>query len=251
MSQIFDTILNEVCLDERVTNGIFKLEEDAHMQALREKFIQHGLTKEAAIELSNKMLEGKYPERQAYNKDGILVTFPTPKHKKNAIRNRTHFEEEDAIRLGYLEKPKDKEPRSAPAEEKPKNPIFPGEPKTDVPNKGEEEGNPTTVQQGDKNLAIEPPRGEEKIETPPEPPEKPVDPIKSPEEKEAEKKVVVQMMKGDETALTSVDYPPIQEEKSLTEEQKKQIEESIQFAKDKNYKKVLEILEQYVKKDSN
>jgi hypothetical protein len=41
----------------------------------------------------NKMLEGKYPERQAYNTNGILVTFPTPEYKQKAIARGTHFEE--------------------------------------------------------------------------------------------------------------------------------------------------------------
>ena len=41
----------------------------------------------------NKMLEGKYPERQAYNSNGILVTFPTPEYKQKAIQRGTHFEE--------------------------------------------------------------------------------------------------------------------------------------------------------------
>jgi hypothetical protein len=39
------------------------------------------------------MLEGKYPERQAYNTNGILVTFPTPEYKQKAIARGTHFEE--------------------------------------------------------------------------------------------------------------------------------------------------------------
>jgi hypothetical protein len=36
--------------------------------------------------------EGKYPERQAYNADGLLVTFPTPEYKQRAIARGTHFE---------------------------------------------------------------------------------------------------------------------------------------------------------------
>jgi hypothetical protein len=37
--------------------------------------------------------EGNFPERQAYNKDGLLVTFPTPEYKQRAIKRGTHFEE--------------------------------------------------------------------------------------------------------------------------------------------------------------
>ena len=39
-------------------------------------------------------MEGKHPERQAYNKDGLLITFPTPKHKQDALTAGTHFEKD-------------------------------------------------------------------------------------------------------------------------------------------------------------
>ena len=42
---------------------------------------------------------GESNEQDDKYKDGILVTFPTPKHKAKAIRNRTHFEEADAIKV--------------------------------------------------------------------------------------------------------------------------------------------------------
>lgn len=35
--------------------------------------------------------EGKYPERQAYNKDGWLVTFPSKEYRDRAIQRGTHF----------------------------------------------------------------------------------------------------------------------------------------------------------------
>ena len=41
----------------------------------------------------NKMLEGRYPDRQAYNANGILVTFPTPEYKQKAIERGSHFEQ--------------------------------------------------------------------------------------------------------------------------------------------------------------
>jgi hypothetical protein len=37
------------------------------------------------------MDEGKYPERQAYNKDGWLVTFPSGEYKQRAIKKGTHY----------------------------------------------------------------------------------------------------------------------------------------------------------------
>ncbi len=74
MSTVFDRILAEVCLDNRVSDGIFRMDETEHMNALRDFFVKKGLAKEEAIHVTNKMVEGKYPDRQAYRKeDGILV----------------------------------------------------------------------------------------------------------------------------------------------------------------------------------
>jgi hypothetical protein len=42
--------------------------------------------------MNNNVLEGKYPERQAYNAKGILVTFPNPEYKTAALARGTHFE---------------------------------------------------------------------------------------------------------------------------------------------------------------
>lgn len=95
MSNFIDRILLEVCLDERVQDGIFDLSNDIHMDVLRENLVdKFGLSLENARSIHNKMLEGKYPERQAYNKDGLLVTFPTPQHKQKAIQRGTHFEKD-------------------------------------------------------------------------------------------------------------------------------------------------------------
>lgn len=87
-------LLSELCLDERVSDGIFKIENNEHMEVLREKLSQMGLDEDNVREMTNKVLEGKYPERQAYNAKGILVTFPNPEYKKRAIQRGTHFEQD-------------------------------------------------------------------------------------------------------------------------------------------------------------
>ncbi len=87
-------LLNEICLDERVTNGVFDIFNDQHLEVLREKLLKMGLSLKETIEISNQVIEGKYPERQAYNSKGILVTFPNPEYKQRAIRRGTHFEED-------------------------------------------------------------------------------------------------------------------------------------------------------------
>ena len=89
-----DKLLNKICLDERIQDGTFQMENDNHMDILQEYLERYGLTKEESDGIRNRMLEGKFPERQAYNKNGILVTFPTPEYKKRALERGTHFEKD-------------------------------------------------------------------------------------------------------------------------------------------------------------
>jgi hypothetical protein len=97
MTDLITKILNRVILDERVSEGAFYIDNPLHMDALREYMIEKvGIPKELAVEECNRVVAeaGKHPERQAYNKDGILVTFPTPQHKQDAITSGTHFEKD-------------------------------------------------------------------------------------------------------------------------------------------------------------
>jgi hypothetical protein len=122
---IIEKFLNRLCLDERIVDGSFCLENDLHMDVLQEYLEKLGATKEDSIGVRNRMLEGKYPERQAYNANGILVTFPTPEYKKRAIDRGTHFEKNPkavAPNVSFDEKP-------APAEE----PVKPTEPQKPSP----------------------------------------------------------------------------------------------------------------------
>ena len=98
MSNIIDQILNEVCLDERIPDGIFDMSNSLHMEALLENLTtEHQIPVNDAKAIHNKLIEGKYPERQAYNRDGLLVTFPTPQHKARAIARGTHFEKDPTL----------------------------------------------------------------------------------------------------------------------------------------------------------
>lgn len=87
-------LLNEICLDRRINDGIFDMFNNQHMDVLREKLVEMGLPENEVVEIANAVIEGKYPERQAYNANGILVTFPNPEYKQRAIRRGTHFEED-------------------------------------------------------------------------------------------------------------------------------------------------------------
>lgn len=87
-------LLSELCLDRRVVDGIFDIFNNDHMDILREKLSEMGVPRGEVVELANKVIEGKYPERQAYNAKGILVTFPNPEYKQRALKRGTHFEED-------------------------------------------------------------------------------------------------------------------------------------------------------------
>lgn len=87
-------LLSELCLDRRVADGIFDIFNNDHMDVLREKLSEMGMPSGEVVELANKVIEGKYPDRQAYNAKGILVTFPNPEYKQRALKRGTHFEED-------------------------------------------------------------------------------------------------------------------------------------------------------------
>ncbi len=209
-TKLINKILSEVSLDERVKDGIFKLEEEAHMTVLREYLINHGIEEAAAIEFCNRVLEGKYPERQAYNKNGILVTFPTPEYKKKAIQAGTHFEEDPTRgKSNLFQQPsggkKDKEPEPTPP------PKAGSEPKTQLPVSQAQPSDPEAKAGG--ATAPQPQTTAAPMSTPEpttpkpaetEPTELPPPPPKSQAEKSADKQAIKTMLKGDDYMLEQV-----------------------------------------------
>lgn len=207
MPNLVDRVFSEVCLDERITDGIFRMEEEQHMNALRDYFVRKGIAPEAAIHVTNRMVEGKYPERQAYNRDGILVTFPTPQHKHRALARGTHFEKNPHPQKPAAEPEPEKKPPKEPADRMKSAGLDKEPPKDD---EDDEEDKDTgdkkepTIFQGDKELEVEPPKGEEPIAAPPpQPPSVPQAP-RTPERIAAEKDMVQQIMNTDDTVLTNV-----------------------------------------------
>lgn len=87
----FTDILNDVCSDNRVTTGIPNLKDSEFCFVLQEYLIKHGLDLNEVVNKTSMLFEkGKFPERQAYNKDGILVTFPTKEYRDRAVDKGTH-----------------------------------------------------------------------------------------------------------------------------------------------------------------
>ncbi len=81
-------------LDAGVESGIVDFTNEQHVELLAMHLFDRGANAQIVAEVVNKIAirDGKYPDRQAFNKDGWLVTFPSPEYKQAAIKKRTHFE---------------------------------------------------------------------------------------------------------------------------------------------------------------
>lgn len=90
----FKDIINTACCDDRIENGIINLSNVNHLFILEEYLIKNGFPVDIVTEKLSKIIneKGNFPDRQAYNKDGILVTFPNREYKQRAIERGTHFE---------------------------------------------------------------------------------------------------------------------------------------------------------------
>ena len=74
----FKSIINDVCCDARIRDGVFRLENADHVFILQEYLEKAGYSLDEILDKTAKLFEaGRFPDRQAYNKDGILVTFPS------------------------------------------------------------------------------------------------------------------------------------------------------------------------------
>ena len=251
---LIETILNDVCLDPRVQDGIFSMENDIHMEALRDYFVKRGLTREATVHVTNRMVEGKYPERQVYRKeDGILVTFPSPQHKARAMAKEPgKYVEKDP--RPPSQRPDPEEPKQAPPGSKPE----PGEVPADEPQKDEEDdGDETsgeggggmgekepTIFQGDKQLEVEPPRGEDAPESPPQPAAPSVPPApRTPQRIAAEKEITRRILSTDDTTLSNIGGPL-----NVNEDlQRHQLRELYKYADTLGYREAVRFLTSFVK----
>jgi hypothetical protein len=246
MSNIVNKVFAAVCLDERITDGIFKMDNEEHMNALREYFVKKGIPREAAIRVTNRMIEGKYPDRQAWRtEDGILVTFPTPQHKAKAMAtNPGKYTDKDPAPNTSEPPKKEAPPGSVPEPgEKPtdKSKIDKEEPTDEEPPEDKKE---PTIFQGDQKLDIEPPSGKE----PPKDDLKPTATYATyvpdtPERIAAKKEVVKQIMKTDDTALTNVANPI----SALSENCRYQLNELYKKADELGFDEAVTFLTPYVK----
>lgn len=198
MLNFVDNVFTEVCLDERVTDGIFEMDNTEHMNALRDFFVKKGIPKESVIKVTNRMIEGKYPDRQAYRKeDGILVTWPSPQHKQKALtKNPGKYVEQDPFpdqstnnNVNNKEEPSIQKGTS--------NAVKPSTNNT----QSEEPQKVPNIFVGDKKLEVEPNKDV------PAPPITASQAPLTPQKKAAEKELVKQLMGTDNTTNSLVTYP--------------------------------------------
>ncbi len=253
MSRIIDNVFAEVCLDERISDGVFRLEEEEHMNALRDYFVKKGITKEAAIHVTNRMVEGKYPDRQAYRaEDGILVTWPSPQHMAKAFKENPGKYVTDNPNPP---KPQDKEPVKEPIKREPPTDKEPDDkeedddeddslPKSSASKSSLFDKSPSSDEKVG-GLAVEPDRGDEKPEPVPTAPT-PTQSPRTPERIAAEKEVAMQIMKSDDHALTKLDVN-LQEKKELTTACRHQLSELYKKADEWGFRDAVTFLTPYVK----
>ena len=92
-STFLQSVLLEAAIDHRIPSGVLDIGNDEHRTVIAEKLLDRSIDPRIVSEVVNKMAlkDGKYPDRQAFNKEGWLVTFPTPEHRAAAIKKKTHF----------------------------------------------------------------------------------------------------------------------------------------------------------------
>jgi len=90
----FKSLINDICCDSRIKNGTFDMTNTDHVFILQEYLEKYGNDINTIVDKTAILFEaGRFPERQAYNKDGILVTFPSKEYRDRAVNKGTHFAE--------------------------------------------------------------------------------------------------------------------------------------------------------------
>ncbi len=88
----FKSLINDICCDSRIKNGTFDMTNTDHVFILQEYLEKYGNDINTIVDKTAVLFEaGRFPERQAYNKDGILVTFPSKEYRDRAVNKGTHF----------------------------------------------------------------------------------------------------------------------------------------------------------------
>lgn len=92
ISDFVENVLLDISMDYRVHDGIFDINKKDHIEILREYLLHKEFDEGFVSEYIDVLIEGKFPERQAYNENGRVVTFSSVEAKKDAVKDGTHFE---------------------------------------------------------------------------------------------------------------------------------------------------------------
>lgn len=144
-NKLIEEIILDVCLHENVKDGIVNFSIQEHVDALISVLKKRTSNIDLIKEITNKLNEGKYPDRQAYNREGFLVTFPNPEYKKKALSTGEYSNQDPTHGKGGMHLLKKTEPvqqntpTPAPSQQsspQPKaEPSKPEQPTTPVPSK--------------------------------------------------------------------------------------------------------------------
>jgi hypothetical protein len=90
-NNLISEIVAEAALDNRISDGIIDLKNTEHIQVIAEVLYDMCEDEHTVNEFVTTFIdEGKYPERQAFNREGWLVTFPSKEYRDAAIKKGTH-----------------------------------------------------------------------------------------------------------------------------------------------------------------
>jgi hypothetical protein len=119
ISKLIEELVTECECDSRIESGVFDVYSAEHLVVLSEHMVGCGISESIVEDVIESMAigEGKYPERQAYNKEGWLVTFPSKEYRDAAINKKTHYSSDPThgqggMNLYYKRKGKQKRQRS-------------------------------------------------------------------------------------------------------------------------------------------
>lgn len=210
--RIIEKVLSDMSVDSRIVDGMFDIKKNDHVGYLSEYLINKGIDSEIVYEFCDLLMEkGKYPERQAYNRNGILVTFPTPEYKKQAIQTGTHFEEDPTkghpnVFSSDNSQPATEPPPALGTSNTSTKTNLPVSTSTATPSSGEKDGEDTSepAQQMPNAFTTAAPQQSPSNEKPEEPTKLPPPQSMSPQEKEANKDVIKKILKGDDYMLDEV-----------------------------------------------
>lgn len=210
--KIIEKVLNGVSVDPRIPDGIFDVQNNQHIGYMCEYLVNEGIEEDIVLEFASVLLEkGKFPERQAYNAKGILVTFPTPEYKKAAIAAGTHFEQDPTRGHPNVfaggEKPPATEP--PPTSSAPAKTSLPVSTSTATPPAGEKSGEETSepAQPLPNAFTTAAPQQSPASAEPTEPTKLPSPQPTAPGLKPAYKDAIKKILKGDDYMLERViDY---------------------------------------------